>query len=130
MHRNWFILLSIFLHPCFFSSSVFVFISSLCYLHLIFNVSSLDQKRQLTVKEQVVLRLESQYPDDVGIIAAFFFELCEAQMWWSTICWAKWTSWISTWRMYWMHGNFWQCSSCWPYPQTPRCSNTSFYAQI
>ena len=49
-----------------------MFISSLCYLHLIFNVSSLDQKRQLTVKEQVVLRLESQYPDDVGIIAAFF----------------------------------------------------------
>ncbi|XP_015883964.3 mannose-6-phosphate isomerase 2 [Ziziphus jujuba] len=30
------------------------------------------KKRQLTVKEHVVLRLESQYPADVGIIAAFF----------------------------------------------------------
>lgn len=32
----------------------------------------MDQNRQLTVKEQVVLRLESQYPNDVGVIAAFF----------------------------------------------------------
>ncbi|XP_050374427.1 mannose-6-phosphate isomerase 1-like [Argentina anserina] len=30
------------------------------------------KKRQLTVKEQLVLRLESQYPADVGAIAAFF----------------------------------------------------------
>nr|XP_011464099.1 PREDICTED: mannose-6-phosphate isomerase 1-like [Fragaria vesca subsp. vesca] len=30
------------------------------------------KKRQLTVKEQLVLRLENQYPADVGAIAAFF----------------------------------------------------------
>ncbi|PQQ01036.1 mannose-6-phosphate isomerase 1 [Prunus yedoensis var. nudiflora] len=30
------------------------------------------KKRQLTVKEQLALRLESQYPADVGAIAAFF----------------------------------------------------------
>ena len=28
--------------------------------------------RQLTAKELLVLRLEKQYPDDVGIISAFF----------------------------------------------------------
>lgn len=28
--------------------------------------------RQLTAKELLVLRLEKQYPDDVGVIAAFF----------------------------------------------------------
>lgn len=32
----------------------------------------MNQKRKLTVKELLVLRLESQYPDDVGVIAAFF----------------------------------------------------------
>ncbi|KAL2335269.1 hypothetical protein Fmac_016482 [Flemingia macrophylla] len=31
-----------------------------------------SQVRQLTVKEQLVLRLEKQYPSDVGVIAAFF----------------------------------------------------------
>ena len=32
----------------------------------------LHQVRQLTDKEQLVLRLEKQYPADVGVIAAFF----------------------------------------------------------
>lgn len=31
------------------------------------------QARELTDKEQLVLRLEKQYPADVGIISAFFF---------------------------------------------------------
>nr|KYP40741.1 Mannose-6-phosphate isomerase [Cajanus cajan] len=31
-----------------------------------------SQVRQLTVQEQLVLRLEKQYPSDVGVIAAFF----------------------------------------------------------
>jgi len=33
------------------------------------------QVRQLTDKEQLVLRLERQYPSDVGVIAAFFLNL-------------------------------------------------------
>lgn len=33
------------------------------------------QVRQLTDKEQLVLRLEMQYPSDVGVIAAFFLNL-------------------------------------------------------
>lgn len=32
-----------------------------------------NQKRTLTPKEQLVLRLEKQYPDDVGVLSAFFF---------------------------------------------------------
>ncbi|KAL6324674.1 hypothetical protein AAG906_013487 [Vitis piasezkii] len=32
-----------------------------------------SQVRQLTDKEQLVLRLEKQYPGDVGVISAFFF---------------------------------------------------------
>ncbi|RVW32389.1 Mannose-6-phosphate isomerase 2 [Vitis vinifera] len=32
-----------------------------------------SQMRQLTDKEQLVLRLEKQYPGDVGVISAFFF---------------------------------------------------------
>ncbi|CAL5367337.1 unnamed protein product [Camellia sinensis] len=35
--------------------------------------SRLNQVRQLTDKEQLVLRLEKQYPADVGVIAAFLF---------------------------------------------------------
>ncbi|KAM7279932.1 hypothetical protein ACFE04_007066 [Oxalis oulophora] len=31
------------------------------------------QKRQLTEKEQLVLQLEKQYPADIGVISAFFF---------------------------------------------------------
>lgn len=33
--------------------------------------ASLNQKRQLTDKEMLVLRLEGQYPDDAGVLAAF-----------------------------------------------------------
>ncbi|CAN8269759.1 unnamed protein product [Cochlearia groenlandica] len=32
-----------------------------------------SQERQLTDKEQLVLKLEKQYPDDIGVISAFFF---------------------------------------------------------
>uniref|UniRef100_A0A0D6R0Q7 mannose-6-phosphate isomerase n=1 Tax=Araucaria cunninghamii TaxID=56994 RepID=A0A0D6R0Q7_ARACU len=32
-----------------------------------------NQVRTLTPKEQLVLRLEKQYPDDIGVISAFFF---------------------------------------------------------
>ncbi|KAH9306649.1 hypothetical protein KI387_011053, partial [Taxus chinensis] len=32
-----------------------------------------NQVRALTPKEQLVLRLEKQYPDDIGVISAFFF---------------------------------------------------------
>lgn len=35
------------------------------------------QKRQLSAKEQLILRLESQYPADVGILAAFFLNYVE-----------------------------------------------------
>lgn len=34
---------------------------------------ALDQVRQLTEKELLVLQLEKQYPADVGVISAFFF---------------------------------------------------------
>ncbi|GLJ09053.1 hypothetical protein SUGI_0100810 [Cryptomeria japonica] len=32
-----------------------------------------NQVRNLTLKEQLVLRLEKQYPNDIGVISAFFF---------------------------------------------------------
>ncbi|XP_010549921.1 PREDICTED: mannose-6-phosphate isomerase 1 [Tarenaya hassleriana] len=32
-----------------------------------------SKERQLTDKERLVLRLEKQYPDDIGVISAFFF---------------------------------------------------------
>ena len=32
-----------------------------------------QQVRNLTLKEQLVLRLEKQYPNDIGVISAFFF---------------------------------------------------------
>uniref|UniRef100_A0A1J3DEU7 mannose-6-phosphate isomerase n=1 Tax=Noccaea caerulescens TaxID=107243 RepID=A0A1J3DEU7_NOCCA len=32
-----------------------------------------SQERQLTDKERLVLKLEKQYPDDIGVISAFFF---------------------------------------------------------
>uniref|UniRef100_A0A9I9CLJ8 mannose-6-phosphate isomerase n=1 Tax=Cucumis melo TaxID=3656 RepID=A0A9I9CLJ8_CUCME len=35
------------------------------------------KKRQLSAKEQLILRLESQYPADVGILAAFFLNYVE-----------------------------------------------------
>lgn len=35
------------------------------------------QKRQLSAKEQLILRLEGQYPADVGILAAFFLNYVE-----------------------------------------------------
>lgn len=47
-------------------------------VHILFGDFSFDyvsfshQKRQLSAKEQLVLRLEVQYPADVGILAAFF----------------------------------------------------------
>ncbi|KAH9746784.1 Mannose-6-phosphate isomerase 1 [Citrus sinensis] len=44
-------------------STKFSFLTMLC--------ASLNQKRQLTDKEMLVLRLEGQYPDDAGVLAAF-----------------------------------------------------------
>ncbi|KAM7524215.1 hypothetical protein LguiA_014117 [Lonicera macranthoides] len=40
---------------------------------LISRLNMESKARQLTSKEELVLRLEKQYPDDVGIIAAFLF---------------------------------------------------------
>ena len=58
------------------------------YMHFFYNfqfisVSSLaakllyayDQTRQLTRKEELVLKLEMQYPDDVGVLAALLLNL-------------------------------------------------------
>lgn len=41
-------------------------------LLLLFSILILHQVRQLTDKETLVLRLEEQYPADVGVIAALF----------------------------------------------------------
>jgi len=35
--------------------------------------SQYTQERQLTDKERLVLKLEKQYPNDIGVISAFFF---------------------------------------------------------
>lgn len=40
---------------------------------MILKIYIFKQIRTLTPKEQLVLRLEKQYPDDVGVLSAFFF---------------------------------------------------------
>lgn len=47
----------------------FIYVIGQIYL---FDIIFILQVRQLTDKEQLVMRLEKQYPGDIGIIAAFF----------------------------------------------------------
>ena len=39
----------------------------------------LQAQQELTPKEALVLRLQGQYPDDVGVLAAFFLNLLHLQ---------------------------------------------------
>ena len=52
---------------------LFLFLSFHIHAHCLIAPPISNQVRQLTDKEQLVLRLEKQYPGDVGVISAFFF---------------------------------------------------------